>query len=462
MISPPAMIPPSVSCRACSSTCSLQIQTLVRDRLSHSSATTFFFSFAGTTRPSFAPISRKYALNNILRRSFHSTPGRLSDPSPSTSRISYRVAVSSSGKGRRFHPLKNAYNFDPTVSDVIGVSIDKNPTVRRRNRPDSGEDAFFVSRIGSEISGNPDGGDAVAFAVADGVGGWTESRVDPADFSHGLCEYMAQSALAWDSPADKLRPKQLLQAGYDQVVDDPAIKAGGSTASVGVALPDGRVELANLGDSGSVLLRLAAVHHYSVPQTHGFNTPYQLSVIPPKMRAQASVFGGAYLEDFPKDAAVTNVQMQHGDVLILATDGVFDNLNNQDILKVVTSRMVLTGAWTATEDYGVGISDTLAGLTVPGGLATAFPPPKNPSASQPNEKEIASLESTLTLQSLLAASIAGEAKAASADFRRDGPFAKEAQRYYPGDYYRGGKVDDICALVIVAVDESLANGTRSD
>ncbi|KAF3391404.1 Protein phosphatase [Penicillium rolfsii] len=456
------MIPPSVSCRACSSACSLQIQTLVRDRISHSSANKFYSSFTGAARPVFAPIFRKDALNNPLRRSFHSSPGRLSAPSLPRSRISYRVAVSSSGKGRRFHPLKNAYNFDPTVSSVIGVSIDKNPTVRRRNRPDSGEDAFFVSRIGPEISGHPDAGDAVAFAVADGVGGWTESRVDPADFSHGLCGYMAQSALAWDSPADKLRPKQLLQAGYDQVVDDPAIKAGGSTASVGVALPDGRVELANLGDSGSVLLRLAAVHHYSVPQTHGFNTPYQLSVIPPKMRAQASVFGGAYLEDFPKDAAVTNVQMQHGDVLILATDGVFDNLNNQDILKVVTSRMVLTGAWTATEDSGVGISNTLAGLTVPGGLATAFPPPKNPSASQPNEKEIASLESTLTLQSLLAASIAGEAKIASVDFRRDGPFAKEAQRYYPGDHYRGGKVDDICALVIVAVDESLASGTRGE
>lgn len=461
LISPPVMIPPSVPCRACSSTCSLQIQTLVRDRISHSNTKTCFSSFA-QTRPSFAPITRKYALNNTPRRSFHSTPDRLSDPSPSTSRISYRVAVSSSGKGRRFHPLKNAYNFDPAVSDVIGVSKDKNPSVRRRNRPDSGEDAFFVSCIGSQISGHPDAGNAVAFAVADGVGGWAESRVDPADFSHGLCGYMAQSALAWDSPADKLRPKQLLQAGYDQVVDDPTIKAGGSTASVGVALPDGRVELANLGDSGSVLLRLAAVHHYSIPQTHGFNTPYQLSVIPPRMRAQASVFGGSFLEDSPKDAAVTNVQMQHGDVLVLATDGVFDNLNNQDILKAVTSRMVLTGAWTATEDSGVGVSDTLSGLTVPGGLATAFPPPKNSAAPQPNEKENTALGSTFTLQSLLAASIAGEAKIASVDFRRDGPFAKEAQRYYPGDYYRGGKVDDICALVIVAVDESLATGRSAE
>ncbi|KAJ5674832.1 uncharacterized protein N7477_004766 [Penicillium maclennaniae] len=423
------MLPPSLSCRACSTTCSLQA--------------TFF----PRLRPSVAPSHALHA------RAFHAAPARLSRSSPA-SRISYRVAVSSSGKGRRFHPLKNAYNFDPSTSNVIGVTRDKNPNARRLGRPDSGEDAFFVSQIGSESN-------AVAFAVADGVGGWTESRVDPADFSHGLCGYMAETALAWDKSAKKLRPKQLLQTGYDKIVADPTVKAGGSTASVGVALPDGHVELANLGDSGSVLLRRAAVHHYSIPQTHDFNTPYQLSIIPPRMRAQASTFGGAYLEDFPRDASVTNVQMQHGDVLMLATDGVFDNLNNQDILKLVTSRMILTGAWTAAPDVAVNVSDNLAALTVPGGLAEVFHPPSSSESIRDDHDDLSKrLESTLTLQSLLAASIAGEAKIASVDFRRDGPFAKEAQRYYPGDYYRGGKVDDICALIIVAVDESLVPGSE--
>ncbi|KAJ5122822.1 hypothetical protein N7526_009759 [Penicillium atrosanguineum] len=421
------MLPPSLSCRACSPSCTLQATFFPRLRTS-----------AATS----------HALG---AKAFHSTPARLSNSSP-PSRISYRVAVSSSGKGCRFPPLKNAYNFDPSISSLIGVTKDKNPTARRRGRPDSGEDAFFVSRIGSASADS----DAVAFAVADGVGGWTESRVDPADFSHGLCGYMAETALAWGKSAEKLRPKQLLQTGYDQIVADPTIKAGGSTASVGVALPDGRVELANLGDSGSVLLRRAAVHHYSIPQTHGFNTPYQLSIIPPRMRAQASTFGGAYLEDFPRDAAVTNVQMQHGDVLMLATDGVFDNLNNQDILKLVTSRMILTGAWTAAPDVAVNVSNHLAALTVPGGLAEAFHPPSSSESTRDDHDDLSKrLESNLTLQSLLAASVAGEAKLASVDFRRDGPFAKEAQRYYPGDYYRGGKVDDICALILVAVDESL-------
>ncbi|CAG8026603.1 unnamed protein product [Penicillium salamii] len=409
------MLAPSLSSRACSS-CSLRL----------------------------SPLSQHFRLNIPRTQPFHTTPSF-------KSKVSYRVAVSSTGKGRRFHPLKNAYNFDP-AGPALGVTKETNSVSRRRTRPDSGEDAFFVSRIGNRISDHQEGNaEAVAFAVADGVGGWTESRVDPADFSHGICGYMAHTAQTWHEPAEALKPKALLQAGYDAVVDDPTIRAGGSTASVGVALPDGRVELANLGDSGSVLLRRAAVHSYSVPQTHGFNTPFQLSVIPPRMRAQANVFGGAFLEDFPKDASVTNVQMQHGDVLMLATDGVFDNLNNQDILKLITSRMVMTGAWTATES-GVGVSDNLRALAAPGGLAQALPtPPGSPMKDSEN-----TLADEVTLQSLLAATVAGEAKKASVDYRRDGPFAKEAQRYHPGDYYRGGKVDDICVVIVVAVDDSSA------
>ncbi|KAJ5766372.1 uncharacterized protein N7511_003988 [Penicillium nucicola] len=475
------MIPPSVSCRTCSSACS-SLQAIARDGV---------FSISASSRTSKAsllltkPHVRLYTVRSKShlrspalqlqgraqsRRGFHSTPATHLEkqpsppPSPSSpsTRVSYRVAVSSSGKGRRFNPLTNAHNFDPSA-DALGVTNDKNSVSRRRNRPDSGEDAFFVSRIGNRISDHQHGNaEAVAFAVADGVGGWTESRVDPADFSHGICGYMAHTAQTWHEPAELLRPKQLLQAGYDQVVADPTIRAGGSTASVGIALPDGRVELANLGDSGSVLLRKAAVHQYSVPQTHGFNTPYQLSVIPPRMRAQSAVFGGAFLEDFPKDASVTNLTMQHGDVLMLATDGVFDNLNNQDILKLVTGRMILTGAWTANES-GVGVSDDLRTLTAPGGLADAFPSTSRLAKSKSNSKKETETEESasrpedqITLQSILAATIAGEAKKASMDYRRDGPFAKEAQRYYPGDYYRGGKVDDICVVVVVAIDDSLA------
>ncbi|KAF9894265.1 hypothetical protein FE257_007767 [Aspergillus nanangensis] len=439
--------------RACSSACS-SLQSVVRDHLallltspwtdfssSISSSSSRRHRHLRSSSPRFPHPTLKTTVSRQSTRSFHSTRSLES----SHPRISYRVAASSSGKGRRFHPAKNAYNFTPELHDALGVATDTpSPALRRKQRPDSGEDAFFVSRIGHHNPG------AVAFAVADGVGGWAESKVDPADFSHALCGYMAQSAIDWNGPAGQLRPKQLLQAGYDQVVADDGIRAGGSTASVGVALDDGRVELANLGDSGSVLLRGAAVHHYSLPQTHGFNTPYQLSIIPPRMRTQASIFGGAFLEDFPRDAVSTSLQMQHGDVLLLATDGVFDNLNNQDILKLITSRMMLTGAWSADDNIGIKPSDSLNRLTALDGLASLLPEPPN----DPKNKNQPQHQNQLyALQALLASTIAGEAKLASMDLRRDGPFAKEAQRYYPGDYYRGGKIDDICVLVIIAVQE---------
>jgi protein phosphatase PTC7 len=170
------------------------------------------------------------------------------------------------------------------------------------------------------------------------------------------------------------------------------------------------------------------------------------------MRAQAAMFGGVYFEDWPRDAAMSNITMQHGDVLVLATDGVFDNLNNQDILKIVAGRMVIANAWTGTPTGTIGVSSRLDELTRPGGLESSPSPPSSPSSSTSSVSAPSSAQSHSTLQGFLAASIAGEAKLASIDVRRDGPFAKEAQRYHPGEWFRGGKIDDICVIVVIAVE----------
>ncbi|CRG92124.1 Protein phosphatase 2C homolog 7, mitochondrial [Talaromyces islandicus] len=396
----------------------------------------------------------------LQRRSFRSSVVSWSSSSNNSNNnkktLSYRVAASCSAKGRRLNLEKNTHVFDPATQDAIGVVL-KNGSrgksqqqQQQQKRPASGEDAFFASAT-------TDTG-AIAFGVADGVGGWAEHRVDPAEVSHGLCTYMAEHALAAEQP---LKPKELLQMGYDAVQADKSIRAGGTTASVGVAQPDGSVELANLGDSGSVLLRLAAVHQYSTPQTHAFNTPYQLNVIPPRLRQQAYMFGGTYFEDLPRDAAVSTASLQHGDVLVLATDGVFDNLNNQEILKIVTSRMLLTGAWAETAGEGIWASSKLDALTQSGGLGLSSSSSSSASSSSSSASSSAFSSASISksagynsLQGLLAASIVGEAKLASVDVRRDGPFAKEAQRYHPGHWYRGGKVDDICVVVVVAVENT--------
>lgn len=124
-----------------------------------------------------------------------------------------------------------------------------------------------------------------------------------------------------------------------------------------------------------------------------------------------------------------NHSVRHGDVLMFATDGVWDNLSTTEILKIVSRQMTGFRAWVTGVD-GTTVSKKLHQLTQEGGI--------------PRQHED-------TLQTLLAVHIVREAKAASMNTKRDGPFAKEVQKHYPLEDYHGGKVDDICVIVAIVV-----------
>ncbi|KAK2073102.1 hypothetical protein P8C59_007409 [Phyllachora maydis] len=316
------------------------------------------------------------------------------------SKFNYSVAASYIAKDKPYDPATHLFHFSP-YHHVGPPKRGKG----KAERPESGQDAFFVSRVG-------DSG-AVALGIADGVGGWMNSGVDPADFSHALCDYMAAAA---------------------------------------ARTMDGTLEVANLGDSGFVHLRLNAVHAASTPQTHAFNTPFQLSVVPPVMLLRAAAFGGGQLMDQPRDAKVTRHDLRHGDVLIFASDGLWDNLFNQDILRIVSHAMVGPGAWATTE----------GGVTVAPDLKPFTQPDTEPGAESGSGTEATHAPSSrpqrprATLQSMIASRIVGAAKAASVNKKLDGPFAKEVKRYYPHERWYGGKVDDICVVTVVVSSEEAA------
>jgi protein phosphatase PTC7 len=343
--------------------------------------------------------------SSSYKRSPSTSPKRTSKTSPtpqSTSKFTYGIAASFTAKDRRYNPGLNIFNFNP-YNQILARRKDK------RTRPDSGQDAFFVSRIAESSD--------IALGVADGVGGWADSGVDPADFAHGFCDYMAHAAYThkpaeWDPP---ISARSLMQRGYEDISKDETVPAGGSTACVAIAKGNGHLEVANLGDSGFVQLRLNSIHNLSEPQTHAFNTPYQLSIVPETIVAQAAAFGGEQLCDFPSDANVTTHDLRHGDVLVFASDGVWDNLSSQDILRLVSKIMIGARAWEHTQD----------GVTVGSGLSSFI---LNDDGSDGNDIP--------SLQSFLAVGITSEAKAASMNTKRDGPFAREVQRFYPYENWR--------------------------
>ncbi|KAL2352163.1 phosphatase 2C-like domain-containing protein [Cryomyces antarcticus] len=340
--------------------------------------------------------------------------------------LTYRIAASYSAKGDRLNPNRNVYHFGNFISSQRPETWEGFGRKSREDRPASGEDSFFITQLGNT--------DSVAFGVADGVGGYNDLGVDPADFAHGLCEYMRSfaSVYAEDGAGSPAKARSILQVGYDNVIEDESIPAGGSTAVVAVAGSDGRLEVANLGDSGFLHVRHSAIRYYSTHQTKGFNTPYQLSKRSPAMLRQHAIFGGGTpIDDHPKDADVTTHELRHGDVLVFATDGVWDNLSSQDTLDIISRHMKNFGAWT-DKGNGVETSGRLRYLTEKGGIGK-------------NDEN--------TLQAALAIAMVDAAKRVSEDERRDSPFAKEVRKHYPNEpNFTGGKKDDICVVVAIAVE----------
>jgi len=172
---------------------------------------------------------------------------------------------------------------------------------------------------------------------------------------------------------------------------------------------------------------LNAVNYVSQSQTHAFNTPFQLSKIPPKMLRQIEMYGGASpLRDMPKEASVSRHELRHGDVLVFATDGVWDNLNSQEILDTVSDCMLQSKVWSHSDEDG-------------GGMKMEMQP-------DPDGADGTAMQTTL------AAAIVQKAKQASVDRQRDSPFAKAARKEMPDSRYVGGKPDDICVVVAVVYD----------
>ncbi|KAI4798550.1 hypothetical protein KUCAC02_021981 [Chaenocephalus aceratus] len=87
-----------------------------------------------------------------------------------------------------------------------------------------------------------------------------------------------------------------------------------------------RLHTANLGDSGFLVVRGGEVVHRSDEQQHYFNTPFQLSIAPPGAE-------GAVLSDSPEAADSSSFDVQLGDIILTASDGLFDNMPDYMILQ---------------------------------------------------------------------------------------------------------------------------------
>ncbi|KAK4294715.1 hypothetical protein Pmani_032680 [Petrolisthes manimaculis] len=123
------------------------------------------------------------------------------------------------------------------------------------------------------------------------------------------------------------QPAAIIARAYYELLENKTHILGSSTACVVVLQGDmGHLYSANIGDSGFVVVRNGSVVHRSQEQQHYFNTPFQLSLPPPGTNAQV-------LSDRPESAETLDFPVKEGDLLMVATDGVFDNLPDATIVR---------------------------------------------------------------------------------------------------------------------------------
>lgn len=225
------------------------------------------------------------------------------------------------------------------------------------------------------------------FGIMDGVGGWADKGVDTATYSSTFAKKLAAAVLA----GEKDPCRMITYAHAETRV------RGSSTACVATVSPrDGLtlVCIGNLGDGGAIVVRGKKVVFTTAAQQHQFNCPFQLGC--PRYYPET---------DSVDDVQRYDVSVSRGDVLIMGSDGLWDNVFLFEVARVCEELLMMEGS----------------------------------------AQEIAE-------------SVAGKAFTNSKDEHYDSPFAQEAREKGYGvgrseraeiDRLVGGKIDDIAVLVVI-------------
>lgn len=148
--------------------------------------------------------------------------------------------------------------------------------------------------------------------VADGVGKWSMEGTSAGLFAQGLMDNCREMVSTSESNA--------LTDPVDVIIGGAAATQYIGSSTVLVACFDGQVlNVANIGNSGFIIIRDGIIYKRSSPMVHEFNFPVLIE-------------GG----DTPSELMECySIELDEGDVIVSATDGLFNNLYEQEIASII-------------------------------------------------------------------------------------------------------------------------------
>ncbi|BGP12539.1 hypothetical protein JCM10213_007617 [Rhodosporidiobolus nylandii] len=273
-----------------------------------------------------------------------------------------------------------------------------------------GEDAYFLR--------------SDSLGVADGVGGWSgHAGANSARWARKFMHHCSYELARYENVEDELflnyyevDPVDVMQRAFEKTLAECKEEGtiGSSTALLAVLRND-ELRLANLGDCACCVIRGSSYIFRTEEQQHQFNFPFQ---------------AGTNAKDTPaKDAQRFTIPVKRDDIVILASDGLVDNVFSDDLLEEVL-RFVGSNS----------------------------PLPASPSSSPstaPGQFSLRRFSPQAVSEALCfrAKSVYDDQRAVAS------PFQQRAME--EGIHYAGGKIDDVSCLVGV-VGELEASPNRRD
>ncbi|XP_070492819.1 uncharacterized protein [Chironomus tepperi] len=215
--------------------------------------------------------------------------------------------------------------FSKTFSATNFNASDDNDIPLRVNGNKCGEDDFIVSQKG----------DINLLALADGVGSWSQYGVNPKIFTRELLKSInVQFKLLKNTTIaehDKRKISFLLyiiSKAYENVQKTKKFIRFGSCTLVTLSLNIKTLFMNSyvLGDSGFMIIRNNRIIYRSKDLLHGFNFPYQLAFMNEHSNS-------------PFDGFIRPFKLRVNDVIIVGSDGLFDNLYDDAILYYVRNEV---------------------------------------------------------------------------------------------------------------------------
>ena len=168
--------------------------------------------------------------------------------------------------------------------------------------------------------------------MADGVSGWAADGVDPALYAKELSLHgniaAKNTSIFHDDPYEILEyahsNSESLGSSTCTIANITSFKLEKMTSSSTEDKPIALLRWTNVGDSGVKVFRFGKIIFSSPVMEHYFNCPRQLAN-PKKVREG----------DTPAIAQEDELELKKGDVVVLATDGVFDNMFDDEIGRIV-------------------------------------------------------------------------------------------------------------------------------